>query len=246
MTFLYITVDGRGKISNKFLLIFPSFLCLLSTKLMAKWSRVPSQLSWGQKLSKNVNFDIFLSLNFSKFLKFSGFFVPVPFYQLVRICTLFLLICIDSKDLQSNFEVPVVCGSLIFPLPSTVICLFKWVFDAKLVHITSLTSEWLLFLMDWFNKFFKWVFCEKQVLQMLHSKDFSFSFYEWIEYVYSNFVYLVTKLSSNTNLKAFFPSWTDRICLFKSIFKVKLVHITKVAFERFVFFMNHWTFQIAL
>ena len=38
------TVDGRGKISKTFLLIFPSFLCLLSTKLMAKWSRVPSKL----------------------------------------------------------------------------------------------------------------------------------------------------------------------------------------------------------
>ena len=57
----------------------------------------------------------FFSLKFSKFLKFSVFFVPVPFCQLVQIWNLFLSICIDSKDLQSNFEVPVVCGSLIFP-----------------------------------------------------------------------------------------------------------------------------------
>ena len=78
-----------------------------------------------------MNFDIFFSLKFSKFLKFSGFFVPVPFCQLVRIWTLFLSICIDSKDLQSNFEVPVACGSLIFPLPSTVI------FCSKFLHFFS-------------------------------------------------------------------------------------------------------------
>ena len=34
----------------------------------------------------------------------------MPFYQLVRNWTLFLSICIDSKDLQSNFEVLVACG----------------------------------------------------------------------------------------------------------------------------------------
>ena len=56
-----------------------------------------------------------------KIPKIFRYFVPVPFCQLVRIWTLFLSICIDSKDLQSNFEVPVGCGSFIFPLPSTVL-----------------------------------------------------------------------------------------------------------------------------
>ena len=110
-------MDDRGKISNTFLLIFPSFLCLLSTKLMAKWCRVPSQLSWGQKLCTKVNFDIFSSSQFSKFpqiFKFSSIFVFVPFCELVRIWTLLLSIYIGSKDLQSNFKVPAVCGSTYF------------------------------------------------------------------------------------------------------------------------------------
>ena len=72
-------MDGRGKISNKFLLIFPSFLCLLSTKLMAKWSRVPSQLSWGQKLSTKVNFDIFSSFQFSKIPQIFKYFCSCAF-----------------------------------------------------------------------------------------------------------------------------------------------------------------------
>ena len=63
----------------------------------------------------------FFLWNFQNSKKFQFFFVYVPFCQLVRIWTLFLSICIDSKDLQSNFEVPVACGSIIFPLPSTVI-----------------------------------------------------------------------------------------------------------------------------
>ena len=76
------TVDGRGKISNNFLLIFPSFLCLLSTKLMAKWSRVPSQLSWGQKLSTKVNFDIFSSSQFSKNPQIFKYFCSCAFLQI--------------------------------------------------------------------------------------------------------------------------------------------------------------------
>ncbi len=56
----------------------------------------------------------FLLPNFQKILKFSSIFVPVPFCKLVRIWTLLLSIYIDSKDLQSNFEVPVVCGSTYF------------------------------------------------------------------------------------------------------------------------------------
>ena len=77
-----ITVDGRGKISNKFLLIFPSFLCLLSTKLMAKWSRVPSQLSGGQKLSTKVNFDIFSSSQFSKIPQIFKYFCSCAFLRI--------------------------------------------------------------------------------------------------------------------------------------------------------------------
>ena len=76
------TVDGRGKISNTFLLIFPTFLCLLSTKLMAKWSRVPSQLSWGQKLSTKVNFDIFSSSQFSKNPQIFKYFCSCAFLQI--------------------------------------------------------------------------------------------------------------------------------------------------------------------
>ena len=73
------TVDSREKISNTFLLIFPSFLCLLSTKLMAKWSKVPSQLSWGQKLSTKVNFDIFSSFQFSKIPQIFKYFCSCAF-----------------------------------------------------------------------------------------------------------------------------------------------------------------------
>ena len=76
------TVDGRGKVSNTFLLIFPTFLCLLSTKLMAKWSRVPSQLSWGQKLSTKVNFDIFSSSQFSKNPQIFKYFCSCAFLQI--------------------------------------------------------------------------------------------------------------------------------------------------------------------
>ena len=38
---------GQPHISNIFSPIFPSFVNLLSTKPMAKWSRTPGQLSGG-------------------------------------------------------------------------------------------------------------------------------------------------------------------------------------------------------
>ena len=76
------TVDGRGKISNTFLLIFPSFLCLLSTKLLAKWSRVPSQLSWGKQLSTKVNFDIFSSFQLSKIPQIFKYFCSCAFLRI--------------------------------------------------------------------------------------------------------------------------------------------------------------------
>ena len=41
-------------------------------------------------------------------------FVPVPFCELVQVWTLLLSIYLDSKDLQSNFEVPAVFGSTYF------------------------------------------------------------------------------------------------------------------------------------
>ncbi len=42
-----ITVDGKGSLSNKFSLIFASFVHLLATKPMPKWSRTPGQLLGG-------------------------------------------------------------------------------------------------------------------------------------------------------------------------------------------------------
>ena len=56
---------------------------------MAKWFRVPGQLSWGQWLTIEVNFDSFFSLKFSKSLKFSWFFDLVPSCKLVQIWTFF-------------------------------------------------------------------------------------------------------------------------------------------------------------
>ena len=47
MVHYYIKVDGKGGLSDKFLVIFPLFVPLLATKLMAKWSRAPGQLSGG-------------------------------------------------------------------------------------------------------------------------------------------------------------------------------------------------------
>ena len=41
------TVDGKGSLSDNFLAIFPFFVPLLVTKLIAKWSRAPGQLSGG-------------------------------------------------------------------------------------------------------------------------------------------------------------------------------------------------------
>ena len=76
------TVDGRGKISNTFLLIFPTFLCLLSTKFVAKGSRVPSQLSGGQKLNKKLNFDIFCSSQFSKIPQIFKYFCSYAFLRI--------------------------------------------------------------------------------------------------------------------------------------------------------------------
>ena len=49
-----------------------------------------------------MNFDIIF---FFQIFKISGIFVPMPFYELVQIWNLCLSICIDSNDLQSNFEV---------------------------------------------------------------------------------------------------------------------------------------------
>ena len=72
-------------------------------------------------------FPIFkISSNFQIF-KFSSIFVFVPFCELVRIWTLLLSIYIDSKDLQSNFEVPAVFGSTYFwvslyKLPTVIWC----------------------------------------------------------------------------------------------------------------------------
>ena len=37
------TVDGKGGLSDKFLVIFQLFVPLFVTKLMAKWSRAPGQ-----------------------------------------------------------------------------------------------------------------------------------------------------------------------------------------------------------
>ena len=39
------TVDGKGSLSDNFLGIFPFFVPLLVTKLIAKWTRAPGQLS---------------------------------------------------------------------------------------------------------------------------------------------------------------------------------------------------------
>ena len=41
------TVDGKCGLSDNFSVIFPFFVPLLVTKLMAKWSRAPGQLSGG-------------------------------------------------------------------------------------------------------------------------------------------------------------------------------------------------------
>ena len=41
------TVDGKGGLSDNFLVIFPFFVPLSVTKFMAKWSRAPGQLSGG-------------------------------------------------------------------------------------------------------------------------------------------------------------------------------------------------------
>ena len=73
----------------------------------------------------------FLLSNFQKFLKFSSILVPVPFCKLVRIWTLLLSIYIDSKDLQSNFEVPAVFGSTYF-----------WVSLYKLPTVVFGSSLW--------------------------------------------------------------------------------------------------------
>ena len=61
-----------------------------------------------------MNFDIFSSFQFSRIPQVFKFFVPLPFWELVPIWTLLLSIYIDSKDLQSNFEVPAVFGSTYF------------------------------------------------------------------------------------------------------------------------------------
>ena len=73
-----------------------------------------------------MNFDIFSSFQFSKIPQISSIFVPVPFCKLVRIWTLLLSIYIDSKELQSNFEVSAVFGSTYFwvslyKLPTVII-----------------------------------------------------------------------------------------------------------------------------
>ena len=44
------------KISNTFSPIFPSFVYLLSTKYMAKWSRAPGQFLGGQWVEHKAEF----------------------------------------------------------------------------------------------------------------------------------------------------------------------------------------------
>ena len=71
-------------------------------------------------LTTGLIFDFFLS-NFSRLFNFSAIFVPVPFCQLVRICSLFLSISLASKYLQPKFEVRTVSGSLSLGLIPTVV-----------------------------------------------------------------------------------------------------------------------------
>ena len=61
----------------------------------------------------------------------------MPFCELVRIWTLLLSIYIDSKDLQSNFEVPAVFGSTYF-----------WVSLYKIPTVLSLLKR-LRFNVSW-------------------------------------------------------------------------------------------------
>ena len=77
--FIYIYEEIRQAnplLSNKFSLIFPSFLYLSSTKLMSKWPRAPGQLSEGHWIRIWVNLIFFLARDLAKALNmlFSGIY----------------------------------------------------------------------------------------------------------------------------------------------------------------------------
>ena len=52
-------MDGKCGLSDNFSVIFPFFVPLLVTKLMAKWSRAPNSYQEVTGFSTGLNFDFF-------------------------------------------------------------------------------------------------------------------------------------------------------------------------------------------
>ena len=114
-----IFVQDNPRLSNKISLIFSSFVHLLATKPMAKWSQASGQSARGLWGKNRAEICLFLSNLFN----FSAIFVLVPFCELVRIWSSFLSILFCSKYFQSNFEVPALSRSLSLGLIPTVLFL---------------------------------------------------------------------------------------------------------------------------
>ena len=88
---------------------------------------------------------------------FSAIFIPVPFWELVRIWSSFLSILLCSKYLQSNFEVPGPLRSLSLGLIPTVIAAIfhKW------FEIRSEVAFFLYFLRNLIRRFCRLKFFQK-------------------------------------------------------------------------------------